>query len=81
MLSDGHSKVTFGKQEFTYDNRDKAEMVEWTEKRIDEEICIYLQRHLEARSITPSDMEGCKLSWEETMETQLFSSAHQYLFN
>jgi hypothetical protein len=33
-------------------------MVEWTKKRIDEEICIYLQRHLKAQSMTPSDIEG-----------------------
>ncbi len=57
MLSDGHSEVTYGKIEFTYDNKEKAEIVEWTEKRIDKEICIYLQHHLHAQSIEPSDIE------------------------
>jgi hypothetical protein len=62
MLSDGHSKVTYRKKkEFTYDNKDKAEMVEWTKKRIDKEICIYLQRHLKAQSMTPSDIEGVQV--------------------
>jgi hypothetical protein len=48
MLSDSHSEVTYGKIEFTYDNKEKAEIVEWTEKRIDKKICIDIQRHLHA---------------------------------
>jgi hypothetical protein len=61
MLSNSHSKVTYGRKEFTYNNRDKAEIVEWTEKQIDKEICIYLQCHLEAQSITPSDFKGVQV--------------------
>jgi hypothetical protein len=57
MLSDGQSEVTYGKIEFTYDKIEKAEIVEWTEKRIDKEICINLQHHLHAQSITPSNIE------------------------
>jgi hypothetical protein len=61
MLSDGHSKINYGKIEFTYDNKEKADIVEWTEKRIDKEICVYLQRHLNAQSITPPDIEGVQV--------------------
>jgi hypothetical protein len=61
MLSDGHSEINYGKIEFTYDNKEKAEIVEWTEKRIDKEICVYLQRHLNAQSITHPDVEGVQV--------------------
>jgi hypothetical protein len=42
--------------EFTYDGKDKAEFVEWTEKNIHDEIVIYLQRHLTSKSIMPSNV-------------------------
>ena len=51
MLSDGHSGVHYGSLEFAYDNKKKAEFVEWTEKDINNEIVVYLQRHLTSRSI------------------------------
>ena len=43
MLSDGHTKVHYGNIEFTYDGKEKAEFVEWTEKNINDEITVYLQ--------------------------------------
>ena len=57
MLSDGHSDVHYGSLEFAYDKKKKAEFVEWTEKDINNEIVVYLQRHLRSRSITPSEVE------------------------
>jgi hypothetical protein len=30
MLAEGHSEVHYGKIEFTYDGREKAEIIEWT---------------------------------------------------
>ncbi len=46
----------YGSCNFTYDNKEKSELIEWTQKKIDEEICIYLQRHLLSRSVEPSDV-------------------------
>jgi hypothetical protein len=43
--------------EFTYDGKEKPEFIEWTEKNICDEICIYLQRHFNSQSITPSNVE------------------------
>jgi hypothetical protein len=45
--------------EFTYDDKKKkkAEFIEWTEKDINTEFEVYLQRHLTSRSITPSEVE------------------------
>jgi hypothetical protein len=40
MLAEGHSKVHYSKMEFTYDGKEKAEYIEWTEKNIIEEITI-----------------------------------------
>jgi hypothetical protein len=57
MLSDGHSDVHYGSLEFAYDNKKKAEFVEWTETDINNEIVVYLQRHLTSRSIAPSEVE------------------------
>ena len=37
MLSEGHSVVHYGSWEFTFEGKNKAEFVEWTEKNIDEE--------------------------------------------
>jgi hypothetical protein len=33
MLSEGHCKVYYGSIEFTYDGKEKAEFIEWTENR------------------------------------------------
>ena len=56
MLSDGHTEVHYGSIEFAYDGKEKAEFVEWTEKNINDEITVYLQRHLASKSITPSEV-------------------------
>jgi hypothetical protein len=54
MLAEGHTKVHYGSIEFAYDGKEKAELIEWTEKNINEEITVYLQRHLTSKSILPS---------------------------
>lgn len=51
MLSDGHGEIKCGKTEFVYSGKEQAESVEWSEKRLDDEIARYLQRHL----VKPSD--------------------------
>jgi hypothetical protein len=57
MLAEGHSEVHFGKIEFIYDGKEKAEIIEWAKKNIHKEFIIYLQRHLNSQSITPSNVE------------------------
>ena len=57
MLSEGHCKVYYGSNEFTYDGKEKAEFIEWTEKNINDEITVYLQWHLNSKSITPSEVK------------------------
>ena len=61
ILSDGHSVVSYGSCDFIYDDKKKAEFVEWTEKNIDEEITLYLQRHLSSRSVQPSDVASVQV--------------------
>jgi hypothetical protein len=56
MLAEGHCDIHYDSLEFTYDGKDKAEFVEWTEKNIHDEIVIYLQHHLMSKSIMPSDV-------------------------
>jgi hypothetical protein len=56
MLAEGQSDIHYDSLEFTYDGKDKAEFVEWTEKNIHHEIVIYLQHHLTSKSIMPSDV-------------------------
>jgi hypothetical protein len=56
MLAEGHTKVHCGSIEFTYDGKEKAEFIEWTEKNINEEITVYLQQHLTSKSIIPSEV-------------------------
>ncbi len=53
MLSEHHSVVHYGICDFTYDGREKSKFVEWTEKNIYKEICIYLQRHLSSKWVQP----------------------------
>jgi hypothetical protein len=57
MLADGHCKVHYGSMEFTYDGKEKAEFIEWTEKNIKDKIAVNLQRHLNSKSIAPSEVE------------------------
>jgi hypothetical protein len=56
MLAGGHTEVDYGSIEFTYDGKEKAEFIEWTEKNIHEEISVYLQRHFTSKSINPSEI-------------------------
>jgi len=61
MLAEGHCKVHYGSIDFSYDGKEKAEIIEWTEKNMNEEITVYLQRHLKSKSITPSEVEQVKV--------------------
>ena len=56
MLAKGHTIVHYGSIEFAYDGKEKAEFIELTEKNINEEITVYLQRHLTSKSILPSEV-------------------------
>jgi hypothetical protein len=56
MLAEGHCEINYGSLEFTYEGKEKAEFVEWTEKNIHDEITVYLQRHLTSKSVMPSDI-------------------------
>jgi hypothetical protein len=56
MVAEGHSEIHYGSLEFTYDDKDKAEFIEWTEKNIHDEICVNLQRHLTSKSVLSSDV-------------------------
>ena len=51
------SIIHYGKMKFTYDGKEKAEFIEWTEKNSNHEICIYLQHHLNSKSIMPSGVK------------------------
>ena len=42
MLAEGHCEVRYGSIEFTYDGKEKAEFIEWTEKNIKDKITVYL---------------------------------------
>ncbi len=57
MLAEGHCEVYSGSIKFTYDGKEKAEFIEWTEKNINNEITVYIQRHLNSKSITPSEVK------------------------
>ena len=56
MLSEGHGVVTYGCINFTYEGKPQQEFIEWSEKRIDDEISRYLQRHLQSHSVKPADV-------------------------
>ena len=55
--TESHCEVYSGSIEFTYDGKEKEEFIEWTEKNINDEITVYLQRHLNSKSITPSEVK------------------------
>ena len=57
MLAEDHCKVYYGSIEFTYNTKEKAEFIEWTEKNINDEITVYLQQHLNSKSITSSEVK------------------------
>jgi hypothetical protein len=46
MLSEGHGVVNYGSINFTYKGKQEEEFIEWSEKRMDDKIERYLQRHL-----------------------------------
>jgi hypothetical protein len=56
MLAGGHIEVNYRSIEFTYNGKEKAEFIEWTEKNIHKEIAVYLQWHLTSKSIDPSEI-------------------------
>ncbi len=56
MLSEGHGVVNYGCINFTYEGKQQEEFIEWSEKRIDDEIARYLQRHLQSKSAKPADV-------------------------
>jgi hypothetical protein len=48
--------VNYGCINFTYKGKQQEEFIEWSEKRIDDEIARYLQRHLQSKSAKPADV-------------------------
>jgi len=56
MLSEGHRVVKYGCINFTYKGKQQEEFIEWSEKRIDDEIARYLQCHLQSMSAKPADV-------------------------
>jgi hypothetical protein len=58
---EGHGVVHYGSKHFTYDGKEKSEFIQWTEKNIEEEITMYLQRHLSSKSIQPCDFKHVQM--------------------
>jgi hypothetical protein len=56
MLSEGHGAVNYGCINFTYEGKQQEEFIEWSDKRIDDEIARYLQCHLQSKSAKPADV-------------------------
>jgi hypothetical protein len=56
MLSEGHGDVHYGSIDFTYEGKQQKEFIEWSEKRIDDEIARYVQPHLQSKSANPTDV-------------------------
>ncbi len=56
MLSKGHGVVHYDSINFTYEGKQQKEFIEWSEKRIDDKIARYLQRHLQSKSANPADV-------------------------
>jgi hypothetical protein len=61
MLLEGHGVVHYCSKHFTYDGKEKSEFVQWTEKNIDKEITMYLQRHLLSKLIQPCDVKHVQM--------------------
>ena len=57
MLSGGHGVVNYVCINFTYEGKQQEEFIELSEKRIDDEIARYLQRHLRSKSAKPACWE------------------------
>jgi hypothetical protein len=51
MLLEGHGTVHYGCKQFTYNGKEKSKTVQLTEKNINDDIVVYLQRHLSSKSI------------------------------
>ena len=56
MLSEGHGVVHYDSIDFTFEGKMQMELIEWTEKSIDDKIAQYLQRHLMSKKVNPSDV-------------------------
>ncbi len=56
MLSEGHGVVNYGSINFTYKGKQQEEFIEWSEKRLDDKIERYLQRHLQSKLVKPADV-------------------------
>jgi hypothetical protein len=56
MLSKGHGVVNYGSINFTYKGKQQEEFIEWSEKRLDDEIERHLQRHLQSKLVKPADV-------------------------
>ncbi len=56
MLAEGHSTVHYGCMDFIFPGKEKAEFIEWTEKNIDNEITLNLQRYLSSKLISLPDI-------------------------
>ena len=56
MLSEGHGVVNYGSINFTYKGKQQEEFIEWSEKRLDDEIERHLQRHLQSKLVKPADV-------------------------
>jgi hypothetical protein len=56
MLSEGHGVVHYGSINFIYEGKQQKEFIEWSEKRIDDKIAGYLQRHLQSKFANPADV-------------------------
>ena len=41
---------------FTYKGKQQEESIEWMEKKIDDKMAMYLQRHLQSKSAKPADV-------------------------
>ena len=49
--------VQYSSIDFSFDGKEKAEKIEWTEKNIDKEVTKNLQYHLKNKAIAPADVE------------------------
>jgi hypothetical protein len=61
MLLEGHGVVHCRSKHSTYNGKEKSKFVQWTEKNIDEEIKMYLQRHLSSKLIQPCDVKHVQM--------------------
>jgi hypothetical protein len=60
MLSDGHVSVKAHSKQWQYEEGKRAEKVYWSEKDINEEIELQLNRELKANYVKPSDVQAIR---------------------